>query len=186
MTASAPAQPASVPTPHRSLLGRHPLVFFFLIAFAATWLLEIPLALSQTGTGLLPFSLPLPAVALTIAAATFVGPTVAAFIMTGITEGRAGVRRLLRRYVLWRVGLRWYVFVSDYERVEVLCKSAPDAISELVNWGARFHREQDGRLTQRFFGAHTYRRTVFYEDWTGQEIIRVLMKQVIKSGRSRL
>ena len=111
MTASAPAQPASVPAPRRSVLVRHPLVFFFLIAFAATWLLEIPLALSQTGTGLLPFSLPLPAVALTIAAATFVGPTVAAFIMTAITDGRAGLRRLLRRYVLWRVGLWWYVFV---------------------------------------------------------------------------
>src|SRR6185295_12571487 len=69
-------------------------------------------------------------------------------------------------------------FLADYERVEVLCKSAPDAIRELVNWGTRFHREQDGRLTQRFFGAHTYRRTVFYEDWTGNEIVRVLMKQV--------
>jgi succinate dehydrogenase / fumarate reductase flavoprotein subunit len=69
-------------------------------------------------------------------------------------------------------------FLADYERVEVLCKNAPDAINELVGWGARFHRESDGRLTQRFFGAHTYRRTVFYEDWTGQEIIRVLMEQI--------
>ncbi len=68
--------------------------------------------------------------------------------------------------------------IADYERVEILCKNAPDAIHELVNWGARFHREEDGRLTQRFFGAHTYRRTVFYEDWTGDEIIRVLMQQV--------
>jgi succinate dehydrogenase / fumarate reductase, flavoprotein subunit len=69
-------------------------------------------------------------------------------------------------------------FLADCERVEVLCKNAPDAIRELVSWGARFHREKDGALTQRFFGAHTYRRTVFYEDWTGQEIIRVLMEQV--------
>ena len=74
--------------------------------------------------------------------------------------------------------LREGEFVADYEKVEVLCKSAPGAIMELVNWGARFHREKDGRLTQRFFGAHTYRRTVFYGDWTGQEIIRVLMEQV--------
>ncbi|MFL6473726.1 MAG: FAD-dependent oxidoreductase [Nitrososphaera sp.] len=74
--------------------------------------------------------------------------------------------------------LREGEFLADYQRVEVLCKNAPDAINELVNWGARFHREKDGRLTQRFFGAHTYRRTVFYEDWTGQEIIRVLMDQV--------
>jgi succinate dehydrogenase/fumarate reductase flavoprotein subunit len=59
-----------------------------------------------------------------------------------------------------------------------LRKNAPDAIRELVRWGARFHREKDGALTQRFFGAHTYRRTIFYEDWTGQEIIRVLMEQI--------
>src|SRR5215207_1917599 len=74
--------------------------------------------------------------------------------------------------------LREGEFIADYEKVEVLCKNAPNAINELVNWGARFHREKDGRLTQRFFGAHTYRRTVFYEDWTGLEIIRVLMEQV--------
>jgi len=76
--------------------------------------------------------------------------------------------------------LREGEFLADYEKVEVLCKNAPDAINELVNWGARFHREENGKLTQRFFGAHTYRRTVFYEDWTGQEIIRVLLDQVIQ------
>ena len=74
--------------------------------------------------------------------------------------------------------LREGEFLADYQRVELLCKSAPDAVNELVNWGARFHREKDGRLTQRFFGAHAYRRTVFYEDWTGQEIVRVLIEQV--------
>jgi succinate dehydrogenase / fumarate reductase, flavoprotein subunit len=70
------------------------------------------------------------------------------------------------------------LFIADYDKVEILCKSAPDAVIELVKWGARFHREPDGRLTQRFFGAHTYRRTCFYGDWTGKEIIRVLMRQV--------
>ena len=34
--------------------------------------------------------------------ATFIGPTVAALIVTGATEGRAGVRRLLKRFVQWR------------------------------------------------------------------------------------
>ena len=74
--------------------------------------------------------------------------------------------------------LREGLFIGDYDKAEVLCKSAPDAVTELVNWGARFHREPDGRLTQRFFGAHTYRRTCFFGDWTDKEIIRVLMKQV--------
>jgi succinate dehydrogenase / fumarate reductase, flavoprotein subunit len=74
--------------------------------------------------------------------------------------------------------LREGLFLADYDKVEMLCKNAPDAVNELVNWGARFHQEPDGRLTQRFFGAHTYRRTCFFGDWTGKEIIRVLMKQV--------
>src|SRR6476660_4802591 len=74
--------------------------------------------------------------------------------------------------------LREGELLADYTRVERLCKNAPDAVNELVGWGARFHREKDGRLTQRFFGAHTYRRTVFYEDWTGQEMVRVLLDQV--------
>jgi succinate dehydrogenase / fumarate reductase flavoprotein subunit len=74
--------------------------------------------------------------------------------------------------------LREGLFLADYDKVEVLCKNAPGAVNELVNWGARFHREPDGRLTQRFFGAHTYRRTCFFGDWTGKEMIRVLMKQV--------
>lgn len=93
------------------MLARHPLVFFFLIAYAGSWLLEVPIALSKTGTGLLPFTIPRPLLALAIAAATFLGPTLSAFIMTGITEGRIGIGRLLRRYVLWRVGFRWYMFV---------------------------------------------------------------------------
>ena len=93
------------------LLTRHPLVFFFLIAYAGSWLLELPIALSETGSGLLPFTIPRPLLALAIAAATLLGPTLSAFIMTGITEGRRGIRRLLRRYVLWRVEFRWYLFV---------------------------------------------------------------------------
>jgi succinate dehydrogenase/fumarate reductase flavoprotein subunit len=32
--------------------------------------------------------------------------------------------------------LREGEFLADYERVEVLCKSVPDAVNELVNWGA--------------------------------------------------
>ena len=38
-----------------------------------------------------------------------------------------------------------------------------------------FAREPDGRISQRFFGAHTYRRTAFAGDYTGLEIQRVLV-----------
>jgi membrane protease YdiL (CAAX protease family) len=89
-----------VTVPSHNPLQRHPLFFYFLIAYAITWgigllflvLLHIPLHLW----------LLLPLIA---------GPTVSAFIMTAVTEGKAGVGRLLRRYVLWRVGLPWYLLV---------------------------------------------------------------------------
>jgi CAAX protease family protein len=91
------------------LLARHPLVFFFIIAYAGTWLVGLPYMLSEDGAGLLPFSSPLLAWVLA-PASIFLGPFLAAFIMTGITEGSTGIRRLLGRFVLWRVGLRWYLF----------------------------------------------------------------------------
>jgi len=93
------------------VLSRHPLVSFFLIAYAGAWLMELPIVLSRTGTGLLPYTLPPIVVVVAIAAATFTGPTLSAFVMARATEGREGPKRLLRRYVMWRVKLRWYLFV---------------------------------------------------------------------------
>src|SRR5215212_605161 len=105
-SANPPVQSAS---PYKGLLARHPLTFFFLIAYAGTWLVELPYVLSEDGSGLLPYSSPLLTWVL-MPASIFLGPTLAAFIMTGITEGREGVGHFLRRFVLWRVGLRWYLF----------------------------------------------------------------------------
>src|SRR5215213_8518017 len=107
-TTAAP-QPASV-SPLRGPLIRHPLVSFFTLAYALTWLAWSPWFLSESGVGLLPYDAGgisdyLNTVAL------IVGPTLSAFIMAGVTEGREGVRRLLRRIVLWRVGIGWYLFV---------------------------------------------------------------------------
>ena len=93
------------------VLAAHPLVSFFVIAFAGAWVVEAPVVLSRTGTGLLPYTLPPLVVLLAIAGATFTGPTLAAFVMVRVTEGKAGPKRLLRRYVQWRVKLRWYLFV---------------------------------------------------------------------------
>lgn len=111
----------------KGLLARHPLVFYFLIAYAGTWLVLVPVALSEDGFGLLPFSSPvlgdlisgstlgdlgpyLVNLNLLLILGFFLGPFLSAFIMTGATAGRAGIRRLLRRFVLWRVGFRWYLF----------------------------------------------------------------------------
>lgn len=91
-----------------SRLARHPLVSYFVIAFGLAWLIEVPIALSVTG--ILPFSLPPVAILAGIIAATL-APAAAAIMITGLTEGKAAVARLLRRYLQWRVGVRWYLFV---------------------------------------------------------------------------
>jgi hypothetical protein len=108
MATAAPVQPDA---PHQGVLARHPLTFYFLLAYAGTWVVTVPFALSANGVGFLPFGIPNGSVIFVSAVWVFLSPTLAAFIMTGATEGRAGIRRLMHRYVLWRVGLRWYLVV---------------------------------------------------------------------------
>jgi CAAX protease family protein len=103
---NASAHPAS---PQRGLLARHPLISFFVMAFAFSWIAWSPWVLSEEGVGLLPYELSGAASGLLNAFAILLGPTLSAFIITGVTEGRSGIRRLLSRIVLWRVGLRWYL-----------------------------------------------------------------------------
>ena len=78
--------------------------------------------------------------------------------------------------------LREGYWLSDPASVELLCREAPAAIDDLVRWGARFAREDDGRLTQRFFGAHRFRRTCFAGDYTGREIQRTLVARASELG----
>ena len=93
-------------SPLRRLIKRHPLVAFFVLAFAGAWITFLPLLLSRNGVGLLPFTLPVDPFQ-TIGA--FAGPTLAAFIVTAATSGAAGLRQLLRRIGQWRVGVGWYL-----------------------------------------------------------------------------
>ena len=46
--------------------------------------------------------------------------------------------------------------LADPTTVEILAREALGAIHELVDWGATFQTEADGRLSQRFFGAHRF------------------------------
>ncbi len=78
--------------------------------------------------------------------------------------------------------LREGYWLSDPAAVELLCREAPRAVEDLARWGMRFAREPDGRLTQRFFGAHRWRRTCFAGDYTGREIQRVLVERASAVG----
>jgi succinate dehydrogenase / fumarate reductase flavoprotein subunit len=78
--------------------------------------------------------------------------------------------------------LRESYWLADPRAVELLCRQAPDAIEDLVRYGAQFAREDDGRLTQRYFGAHRWRRTCFAGDYTGREIQRTLVHRAAEMG----
>jgi succinate dehydrogenase / fumarate reductase, flavoprotein subunit len=73
-------------------------------------------------------------------------------------------------------------WLGDPRSVELLCREAPAAIDDLVRWGARFAREPDGQLTQRYFGAHRWRRTSFAGDYTGREIQMTLVRRAAEVG----
>ena len=73
--------------------------------------------------------------------------------------------------------LRESYFLADPEIVETVTKNAAQGIDDLERWGMPFAREEDGRISQRFFGAHTYRRTAYAGDYTGLEIQRTLMRR---------
>jgi len=67
--------------------------------------------------------------------------------------------------------------LANPEIVEIVTKGAAQGISDLERYGMPFAREEDGRISQRFFGAHTFRRTAFSGDYTGLEIQRKLVNR---------
>lgn len=71
------------------------------------------------------------------------------------------------------------VYLGNWRMVEILAKDAPECVYELERYGALFDRTADGKIMQRAFGAHTYRRLCHVADKTGLEIIRTLEDQVL-------
>jgi membrane protease YdiL (CAAX protease family) len=82
----------------------HSLVAYYVLTFAISWgaiLVAVgPVAfLSTTGSS--------PSFAL-VGILSLLGPSIAGLVLTGLLDGRAGLRDLLARIGRWRVGLRWY------------------------------------------------------------------------------
>ena len=67
--------------------------------------------------------------------------------------------------------------LSEPRMVELMAKEAPDLVQEIEDWGADFAKLDNGELDQRYFGAHTYRRTCYSGDYTGRSILNTLIKK---------
>ncbi len=71
------------------------------------------------------------------------------------------------------------VYISNWRMAELLAREAPDRVYELEHYGALFDRTPEGKISQRAFGAHTYRRLCHVGDRTGLELIKTLEDQVL-------
>lgn len=87
-----------------AFIRNHPLISYFFLAYAGTWIVISPLVMHNLGwirlsdgVGFLLFFL-----------SSLSGPAMAALWVTGVLEGRAGISRLLRRTFQMRAGLQWY------------------------------------------------------------------------------
>jgi CAAX protease family protein len=86
---------------------RHPLLSYFLLAYAISWTFFVPFVYlwrvvldGQFEWWLIVF---LPG---------GYGPTIAALVMAGVIGGKQGVKRLLATLLVWRVGWVWYLFAG--------------------------------------------------------------------------
>lgn len=73
-------------------------------------------------------------------------------------------------------------YLNNWKMAELHAKQAPDRIRELELWGAVFDRTKDGKINQRAFGGHTYKRLAHVGDRTGLELIRTLQDKGVHSG----
>jgi succinate dehydrogenase / fumarate reductase flavoprotein subunit len=72
--------------------------------------------------------------------------------------------------------------LNNWRMAELHAQEAPDRVRELEHWGALFDRTKDGKIMQRAFGGHTWKRLAHVGDRTGLEMIRTLQDKGIHSG----
>ncbi|HET9326596.1 MAG TPA: fumarate reductase/succinate dehydrogenase flavoprotein subunit [Candidatus Eisenbacteria bacterium] len=73
-------------------------------------------------------------------------------------------------------------FLNHWRMAQLHAQEAPDRVRELEQWGALFDRTKDGRILQRAFGGHTYKRLAHVGDRTGLEMIRTLQDRGVHQG----
>lgn len=102
--------PVPAPRGPAGVIRRHPLVAFFVLAYAASWLAWLPYVLSGDGLGVLNFRFPkllgdsqIPGVL----PGAYLGPLGSALVVSAVTGGRDGLRRWRQRLFRLRVG-GWY------------------------------------------------------------------------------
>lgn len=71
-------------------------------------------------------------------------------------------------------------YKNDKVSVDLMIKSSPDVIKDLIGYGVDFQRDENGNLAFTREGAHSDKRILFYQDTTGKEITSRLLAAVKK------
>lgn len=66
------------------------------------------------------------------------------------------------------------------EVVEIVVKEGPERVEEIINWGARFDKEDDGDYKRGKEGGHSEHRILHHKDVTGKEMERALIDAVAR------
>ena len=82
----------------------------------------------------------------------------------------------------FRDTMRGGKFLNNWRMAQLHAQEAPERVRELEQWGALFDRTPDGKILQRAFGGHTYKRLVHVGDRTGLELIRTLQDRGVQLG----
>ena len=62
--------------------------------------------------------------------------------------------------------------------VEIVVKEGPERVQEIIDWGARFDKEEDGDYKRGKEGGHSEYRILHHKDVTGKEMERALIDAV--------
>ena len=68
--------------------------------------------------------------------------------------------------------------LCDPHIVEIVVKEGPERVSEIIGWGAKFDKEEDGDYKLGREGGHSEFRILHHKDITGKEMERALLDAV--------
>lgn len=89
----------------KTFIKKHAVPAYFALTFAISWggflMVVGPRGFAKTSwqtDGRFPFAV----------LAMLAGPSVTGLLLTGLVDGKSGLREILRRLLMWRVGAGWY------------------------------------------------------------------------------
>ena len=100
----------------------------------------------------------------------------------GIAAAMANVDQADNWQVHFRDTMRGGKFLNNWRMAQIHAQESSERVRELEQWGALFDRTEDGRILQRAFGGHTFKRLCHVGDRTGLEMIRTLQDRGVQMG----